>query len=455
MNPEIFKAYDIRGIYPTELDEQGTYKIAKAFIHLLKQENPEKKLKIVVARDMRLSSPSLKEQVIKAVTNMGVDVIDIDLASSPTFYFTVAKNNYDGGLIISASHNPKEYNGIKIVRARAIPIGLINGLDKIRDLTEQEIKESEIKGTITKEQNALEQRTQYALNFYNFEKIKPLKVVIDTANAMGAPDFEELFKHIPCQLIKMNFPLDGTFPAHQADPFKEENVIDIKKRVIQEQADLGIALDGDADRIFFIDNKGEFVEPGIIRGILSKEVLKHKPNSRICYDIRPGMITKDMIIENGGTASITKVGHTLIKLQSIEEGAEFAGESSGHFFFKTDYGFYETPLIVALIILKEISETNKTLSEITTPLKKYFHSSEINSIVKDKEAVMNRIEQHFKESAKSISHLDGISIEHEDYWFNVRPSNTESLLRLNLEARTKEIMEQKRDEVLKIIQQPL
>ena len=254
MNPEIFKAYDIRGIYPTELDEQGTYKIAKAFIHLLKQENPEKKLKIVVARDMRLSSPSLKEQVIKAVTNMGVDVIDIDLASSPTFYFTVAKNNYDGGLIISASHNPKEYNGIKIVRARAIPIGLINGLDKIRDLTEQEIKESEIKGTITKEQNALEQRTQYALNFYNFEKIKPLKVVIDTANAMGAPDFEELFKHIPCQLIKMNFPLDGTFPAHQADPFKEENVIDIKKRVIQEQADLGIALDGDADRIFFIDN---------------------------------------------------------------------------------------------------------------------------------------------------------------------------------------------------------
>lgn len=415
----------------------------------MREENPDKKeLKIVVGQDMRTSSPALSQSLIEGVISQGANVIDIGLASTPTFYYAVAKYGYDGGLEVSASHNPKEYNGIKLVRAKSYPLGLPNGLDKIRDACQLDQKiDTDKKGTVTKKEGVLADRVDYALSFYDFSKIKQLKVVADTANAMGGVDLKALFAKLPCELVPMNFELDGTFPVHEADPFKPENIKDLQAKVIEEGADLGIATDGDADRIFFVDNKGEYIDPAIIRGLMAQEVLKHNKGAKIGYDIRPGMITKDMIEEVGGEPFITKVGHSLIKKASLDNGALFSGESSGHFFFKTDYGFYETPLIVALVLMKEISERDKSISEIVTPLRKYFHSGEINSQVEDKEAVMKRLAEIFGQGGK-VSWLDGVTVEHDDWWFNVRASNTEPKIRLNLEARDKDLMEAKRDEVL-------
>ncbi|MFC1721910.1 phosphomannomutase/phosphoglucomutase, partial [Patescibacteria group bacterium] len=335
---------------------------------------------------------------------------------------------------------------------RAEAMGINNGLDKIRDACVlAEKSTATTKGKISEKKNILADRVKYALDFYDFSRIKPLKIVADAANAMGALDLEALFEKLSGELVKMNFKLDGTFPVHEADPFKDENITDLKKKVVAEKADLGIATDGDADRFFFIDDKGELVRPEIIRGLMAQEALRHNPGAKIGYDVRPGMITKEMIEEAGGKPFVTKVGHSLIKKQSIEEEAVFSGESSGHFFFRTDYGFYETPFIVTLILMKMISESGKSLAEIVAPFKKYHHSGEINSEVEDKESKMKELEKKFGPGAKKISWLDGISIEHDDWWFNVRASNTEPKLRLNLEANTESLMKRKVKEVLAII----
>lgn len=451
---EIFKAYDIRGIYPDDLNEDLIFKIGKAYVKYLQEEYPDlEKPKIVVGQDMRLSSPSLSENLIKGLVSMGVEVIDIGLASTPTFYYAVGKLEADGGLQVSASHNPKEYNGIKIVRRKGYPVGLVNGLDRIKEYAlGEEIKESDEKGSVRKVLDVLESLVPYSMKFYDFENIKPFKVVCDVANAMSSLDLEALFKQLPCELIKMNFELDGTFPAHQADPMQEKNVVDIKKKVLEEKADLGIATDGDGDRFFFIDDKGEMIEPAIMRGMIAEYVLRFNPGANIGYDVRPGMITKDMIVENGGVPFVTKVGHSLIKLDAINKNSPFAGESSGHFFFKTEYGLYEMPMITTLILLKEMSEKGQKLSEIVLPLKKYYHSGEINTRVSDTKKVLDALKEKYDNSdVKEKSYLDGVSFEFSDWWFNVRTSNTEPLVRLNLEARTKEVMEEKRDEVLELI----
>ncbi len=448
IDKSIFKAYDIRGIYPEQLNEDVIYRIGKGFVKLIQEENPDKdQLTIAVGCDMRLSSPALKKRLIEALVNVGVNVVDIGLCSTPTYYFAVAKYGYDGGLIVSASHNPKDHNGMKIVRRGAEAIGLVNGLDKIRDYSMQDIPESTTKGKVIENNKALKDRTDYALGFYDFN-LNKIKVVADVANAMGSPDVRELFKHIDSELIEMNFELDGSFPVHEADPFKERNVEDLKKRVVEEKADLGIAVDGDADRYFFVDEKGELVEPGILRGIFAEVVLRHNPGANVGYDIRPGQITHDMIVEHGGKPFVTRVGHTLIKKKGREVNAAFAGESSGHFFFKTEFGFYETPLIGTLVLMHEISKRGP-LSKIVAPLKRYFHSGEINFVVNNKLQKLHEIAQAFSDGKVSL--LDGVSVKYDDWWFNIRPSNTESKIRLNLEAKTKEKMEEMKSKVIEII----
>jgi phosphomannomutase len=267
---------------------------------------------------------------------------------------------------------------------------------------------------------------------------------------MGAQYLEAIFSKLPCELIKMYFNLDGTFPNHQADPLKDENLVDLKNKVLEEQADLGIATDGDGDRIFFIDEKAETVPPHILRGLLAKIFLREKPGATICYDIRPGKITKDMIVKYGGKPMITRVGHSLIKEKMREVNSYFAGESSGHYFLKFDDSYYEAPIVIILKILEELSESGLTLSNIINPYKRYFHTGEINSEVDDKQGKIKELGDIFKD-AKNINYLDGITIEYDDFWFNVRPSNTEPLLRLNLEANSKEKMQEMRDKVLKII----
>ncbi len=447
---QIYKAYDVRGIYPDDLNEEVIYKIGKAFSDMLIAENENSEVTIVVGQDMRTSSPSLAKNLIRGITEQGVNVIDIGLASSPTFFYGVSILNVDGGLQVSASHNPKEYNGVKFVRQKALPVGYDNGIGIVeKNVKDGTFRTSEKRGTVRKESGVLEKEVAYALARCNPPAIKPMKVVADVANSMGSLYLSKLFDHLPCELIKMNFDLDGTFPAHEADPFKEENLKSLKAKVIKENADIGIATDGDGDRIFFIDDRGDLVEPAILRGILSKIILGENPGATICYDIRPGRITRDMIEQYGGIPSVTRVGHTLIKAKALEENAAFAGESSGHFFFNTEVGLFEMPMIVTLKFMEFISASKMKLSEIVQPLRKYHHSGEINSIVENKDGKINQIADLYKEG--KISWLDGVTIEFDDFWFNVRASNTEPLLRLNVEAVTEKIMMEKRDEILKII----
>lgn len=456
-NPNIFKAYDIRGVYGQDLNEETAYRLGQAYVQLRKEDGKTDKMNIVVAGDMRLSTPALKESLMKGITDAGADVIDIGLASTPTFYFAVAYFNYDGGIIVSASHNPKEWNGFKIVREKAIPVSGETGIYKLRDLVVNGYTACETgrpldkTGKIIKNETVLKTQIEYDLRYADLNKIKPLKIAVDTANGMGAQYIAELFQHLPGELIAMNFKLDGTFPAHEADPLKEENMEDLQKKVIETRADFGIAADGDGDRIFFVDNRGKIINQSIIRGILAKIFLRERPGSKICYDIRPGRITRDMIEENNGIPIVTRVGHSLIKEQALKEGAYFAGESSGHFFLNMDIGCFEVPTIIILKLLREFSETGLSVSEYIKPYQKYFHSGEINSIVEDKEKVFSAILEKY--AGAQINKLDGITIEYPDFWFNVRGSNTELKLRLNLEAISQEIMEEKRDEILKIIRQ--
>lgn len=451
VDASIFKAYDIRGVYPDQLNEEIAYCLGRAYAHLIKKENPNKdNFQIVVGSDMRLSGPSLKEKLIEGLIASGIDVINIGLVSTPTFYFAVAFYGYDGGIQVSASHNPKEYNGFKLVRAGAVPISGDTGMKDLASLVEaNEFESTTKKGTITKKDGVVEDLVKDQTKSIDLTSIKPFKIVVDAANAMGSLDIKEMFKGLPCQLIKLNFNLDGTFPAHEADPFKDKNLKVVQDGVKEHQADLGISIDGDGDRYFFVDENGELIRQEILRGIMAQLALAEHPGATVCYDIRPGRITKDMIESVGGKSSVTKVGHSLIKEQMIKENAIFGGESSGHFFYKFDYGVFESPVSYVLKLLEFISKKNVPVSQIMKPYRKYFHSGEINSIVKDPDAKIKEIGKKYSQG--EISHLDGITVTFDDFWFNVRKSNTEPKLRLNLEAISKEIMEEKRDEVLSII----
>ncbi len=447
---QIFKAYDIRGIYPTDLNEDIINKIGRAFSEIIKEEVDKDQVTIVVGRDMRVSSPSLAGALIQGITAQGVNVMDIGLASSPTFYYAVSELGVDGGLQVSASHNPAEYNGVKLVRQKALPMGYDSGIGRIEEMVKAGVFQDAARpGSVREVSGMIEKETAFALDVCDTDGIKSMKVVADAANAMGATYLAELFKHLPGELVEMNFELDGTFPAHEADPFKEENIKDLKARVVAEKADLGIATDGDGDRIFFIDDKGELMEPAILRGIMAQIELAERPGAVICYDIRPGRITRDMIVEAGGRPDVTRVGHTLIKARALEMDAAFAGESSGHFFFNNSPGVFEMPMLAVLKLMDYICKAGKPLSEIVAPLRKYAHSGEINSTVEDKEGKMKELAEIYK--GGEISWLDGVTIELEDFWFNVRPSNTEPLLRLNLEAVNRDVMAAKRDELIRII----
>ncbi|MCK9438994.1 MAG: phosphomannomutase/phosphoglucomutase [Patescibacteria group bacterium] len=454
-NPSIFKAYDIRGIYKKDLDEKTAYDLGLAYIELrkkdLKNKKQIKKLKIVVSSDMRLSSPSLKKHLINGLLDAGADVIDIGMNATPTFYFAVAKYKYDGGIMVSASHNPKEWNGFKLTREKAIPISGNTGIEFLKEkILNSKLKKANKKGLLTKKKNVLQDQIKHDLKHVKIKKIKPFKIVADPANAVGSLFINELFKYLPVKLIKINFKLDGNFPAHEADPLKEENIKEIKKEVLKQKADLGITTDGDGDRIFFIDNKGELIDQAIIRGLLAKLFLKEKPKSKIGFDVRPGKITEDLILENKGKPVKTRVGHSLIKEQMLKENIYFSGESSGHFFLNMAIGCFEIPNIVILKLLEEFSNKQEDISEQIKKYKKYFHSGEINKEVKNKEKIFKSLEKKYKKG--KINKLDGLSVVFNDFWFNVRASNTENKMRLNLEAINKKVMEERKKEIIKIIE---
>ncbi len=451
---QIFKAYDVRGLYPEELNEDLAYKIGRGFGFTIQRIVGRPDVRVALGRDMRVSSPSLFAAVEKGLVEQGVDVIDIGLVSTPTFYFAVAHHGYDGGMQVSASHNPKEYNGIKLVKARAVPIGRGSGMEELRDVVEVGgWRDSGRIGEVVRHLDIVDEQVLYEHEYADLKKIGKMKIVADAANAMGAQFLDALFKILPqVELVRMNWELDGTFPAHQADPFQDKNVLDLKKRVLTEKADLGIATDGDGDRIFFIDNEGNTLEPAILRGIMARLFLRVHPGSAICYDIRPGKITEDMILEHGGQLCIGKVGHSMIKKRMMETGAVFGGESSGHFFVRFPEGIYEAPMVVVLKLLQELSETKQSLFEYAHPLRRYFHSGEINFHVieqEKKDRVLKILAEKYKDA--EILEIDGLTVIYPDWWFNVRVSNTEPLVRLNLEARTMDVMKAMTKEVSDII----
>jgi phosphomannomutase len=450
---KIFKAYDIRGLVNEEITNELSEKIGRAYAVLRQREvEPGVKLTVVVGRDMRSSSVVYQEHLMNGLTRMGVNVVDIGLVSTPAFYFGVGHLKAHGGIMVSASHNPAEYNGFKITREKAIPVSGDTGILTIADLIEEDAFE-DVKefGDVRVEEGIPKKAVEAELAFAGKAPVRHMKIVADSANGMGAQFLDTFFTHIDADVTRMYWEFDGSFPNHEADPFKLENTEDLRKKVVELGADIGITTDGDGDRIFFVDDKGHLVTPAVLRGLLSQIELRKHPGATICYDIRPGKITEDMILEAGGRPSVTRVGHSLIKEQMRKEGAVFGGESSGHFFYAFDTGTYEGPVTVAMSILQEMTQREQALSEIVEPLERYMHSGEINFNVEDKEGMMHKIKTHFSDGV--LNELDGITITFEDFWLNVRPSNTESKLRLNLEAVDQATMETKRDEVKALIEE--
>jgi phosphomannomutase len=447
----IFKAYDIRGLVDKDITPIFAYNLGRAFATFIRREIGGEAPTIAVGHDMRPSSVPYEAELVKGLVAQGARVIRMGLLSTPGFYFGVSHVDADGGIQVSASHNPAAYNGFKLVRARSVAISGETGIQKIADIMEQEdFDPSTTPGDIENIADIARGQVEAEIAFSEINELPKFKIVADSANGMGAQYLDVAFEKYGFDVTRMFWEFDGTFPNHEADPFKPENTEAICHKVKELGADIGITTDGDGDRIFFVDDNGEVVEPAIVRGLVARAMLRRFPGATICYDIRPGKITEDMILEAGGKPIVTRVGHTLIKEVMLKSGAVFAGESSGHFFMNMPEGAYEAPVATMLIMLGEMAREGKKLSDIIAPLRKYSHSGEINYHVEDKAGALARLKEHFADG--EISTLDGLLITYPTYWFSVRISNTESVMRLNLEAVDDKTMREKRDEVARIVQ---
>ncbi len=446
----IFKSYDIRGVYPEELNEEYAIPITRAIYKVISDQlSSTKPLTIAVGRDMRLSSPAIFEKVSQTLVELGAKVIDLGIVSTPTFYFATFKYGYDGGIQITASHNPKQYNGLKIVRKSStglVKIGKNTGMADIKRISREgvDILPSG-KGIITKKDDVLEEEVRNALRISGYPEVKKFKIVADAANSVGSLYIDALFKAIPGDLVKMNFELDGTFPAHQADPLQPETLVDLQKKVLEEKADFGLAPDGDGDRLLFIDEKGQIIQPSLITSLVAKELLSEKKGETILFDIRYILTPKKIVEEYQGKYEITKVGHAFITEKMHETGAIFAGESSAHYFFR-ETGNAESQLPVILIVLKVMSREGKSLSEIVESLKRSYESGETNFRVKNALEIIEALKEKYSDA--EISTLDGLAVSYKDWRFSLRSSNTEPLLRLNIEHIDKEGLEDKKEELL-------
>jgi phosphomannomutase len=442
INPTIFKAYDIRGTYPDQLNEEAAYRIGTAFVQYLGCKN------VVVGRDMRLSSSALFEHLARGITDAGCDVTDIGLCSTDGMYFTVGKFGYQAGIMITASHNPGEYNGFKMCREEAIPLSGESGLSQIREIVLRgDFKPAPHKGKITPK-DVTEPYIRHVLSFIDTKRIKPCKIVVDAGNGMAGMLTPKLFEHLPGQVVPMFFELDGSFPNHPASPIEPENIAPLRKRVPQEKADLGVAFDGDADRMFVVDEKGKVLGGDIVTALVTKNLLQKETGAIILYNLICSKTVPRLIEESGGKPIRTRVGHALIKPLMKKHNAVFGGEHSGHFYFRENY-FADSALIALVVCLELFSEENKPVSELVREIDPYFRSGEINSRVEDIPGKLKQLQDAFSDG--KLDHLDGITVEYPDWWFNVRPSNTEPLLRLNLEASSPSLLEEKTGQVLEVI----
>ncbi len=449
----IFKGYDIRGLYPEELNEENIKTIVASIYGFFKKGKPDdESLTLVVGTDMRTSSPSLTKIAIETLVALGAHVIDIGVVSTPTFYFAVSHYGYECGMQITASHNPPQWNGVKFVKKGErglIKIGKSTGMDEVKEnAVNSNLPKPQSGGNITKKTGILNDEVENALKIVGNPEIAKFKVVADPANAMGSQYIGSLFDHVPQDLIKMNWELDGTFPAHQPDPLQLETLVDLQKRVVAEKADLGLAPDGDGDRLFFIDEKGQVVQPTIITSIVASELLKENPGDTIYVDIRYLFTPRKIIEENGGKMVITRVGHAYITEAMNTTGGIFAGESSAHYFFRAT-GNAESQMPIILTVLKVLTREGKPFSEVIEEYRRSYESGEFNFKVTNAPEILDILKNKYKDG--ELETMDGVAISYPTWRFSVRTSNTEPLLRLNVEAYEKNDMEKYHEELMSTI----
>jgi phosphomannomutase len=439
----VFKAYDVRGIYPDELDEAGAYAIGRAYVE---QFEPRR---IAVGHDMRLSAPAMARAAIEGAADAGADVVDIGLVGTEMLYCAVGELGLEGGIAVTASHNPKEYTGMKIVRRGALPVGGESGLLDIRDRALSGPGDTADRGTVTVA-DVWPAYVERVLSFVDVDVIRPLRVVVDAANGMAGAMLPPVLERLPIDAVRCFFTPDGTFPNHEPNPLLPENREFIVRTTLEEGADFGVAFDGDADRCFFVDDTGDFVPGDFATALFAESVLANEPGAKIIYDVRASWAVPEAVQQAGGVPLVNRVGHAFIKHRMRKEDALFAGEVSGHYYFR-DFFQADSGVVPFLLMLELVSKAGKPLSEILRPYRdRYFITGELNSTVVDVPVKLQELKERFGREGR-VSHLDGLSVEAEDWHFNVRPSNTEPLLRLNLEARSRELLEQKRDEVLSVI----
>ncbi|MEI7759934.1 MAG: phosphomannomutase/phosphoglucomutase [Thermoleophilia bacterium] len=445
LDPGVFKAYDVRGVHGSELDEEGAYAIGRAYVEHFAPRT------IAVGRDMRVSAPTMAAAVMDGAADGGADVRDIGMVGTEMLYYAVGELGLEGGICVTASHNPKQYTGMKIVRRGALPVGGDSGLTDVRAVAQAGFGAVTTRGTITP-LDVWAGFVEKVLSFVDVEAIGPLRVVVDAANGMAGTMLPPVLAHLPrVEIIPCYFEPDGTFPHHEPNPLLEENRAFIVAKTLEEGADLGVAYDGDADRCFFVDDTGAFVPGDFITALLAEVMLGKSPGGTVLYDVRASWAVPRTVAAAGGTALVNRVGHAFIKHRMRKEDAVFAGEVSAHYYFR-DFTQADTGVVPFLLMLELLSKRSTKLSQILQPFReRYFITGEINTAVADVPLKLQEIKERYTAEGGRVSHLDGISVDFDTWHFNVRPSNTEPLLRLNLEALSEAEMTARRDELVALI----
>ncbi len=443
LSPGLFKSYDVRGIYPSEISDDIAYAIGRCFPDLVGGR------RIVVGRDMRPSGERLYAAFARGATETGAEVTYIGQVSTDALYFAVGKYGFDGGVMITASHNPAQYNGMKFTRKAAEAISLETGLATIRDrIMANDLPPAAATPGAILERSVLDDFAEHCLGFIDRTRIKPFKVAIDAGNGMAGETVPHVFKHLPCEVLPLYFELDGTFPNHPASPIEPENMVDLQAAVRKHGCDLGVAFDGDADRMFIVDETGALIDGSTVTALVALNTLKKQPGAKILYNLICSRSVPELVEKAGGIAIRSKVGHSIIKKMMREQDIVFGGEHSGHFYFKNNW-YADSGMIALMQCLEVFSEASMPVSKVIAPIDTRFRSGEINSEVKDVPAKLKELEAAHADA--TIDRLDGITISYPDWWMNIRPSNTEPLLRLNVEGDTKALMERRRDEALALI----
>lgn len=439
---ELFKAYDIRGVVPDELTPEIAYRIGRALVITLSPDQ------VVVGRDMRVSGPELSASLIDGIRDQGADVVEIGMVSTDALYFAVGRFGFAAGVMITASHNPAQYNGFKICREEARALSLDEGIGDIRDLVVAndfgEIADE--RGTLT-EREILDEYATFLLDQIDRSAIKPLRIAIDAGNGMAGVTVPRVFDRLPCEVIPLYFEPDGTFPNHEANPIEPENIKDLQRTVMQQSCDFGVAFDGDADRMFLIDERGQFIGGDMTTAMVSVAMLTRHPDSAIVYNLICSRSVPETIEKHGGRPIRSRVGHSYIKATMRKEDAIFGGEHSGHFYFRENW-YADSGLLALLKVLELVSNAGESLSAVLRPLDTRVRSGELNSEVSDPPAVIKRIEETYTNKGATIDHLDGLTAGFPDWWFNLRSSNTQPLLRLNVEAEDADTLERETKELL-------